>query len=215
MDNKKLIKSLLRESLLDEAALRGDSLSDTTGLFIDADSGALTMSLYDPKQDLVYGYIHTAYHPSEAPYFSVISVGAEKGYGPFMYELAMMALYNKNQLLMPSRDGDIRGEAWEVWLKFYHRSDIIKQPILLTDDAFRIDVLTGGPAEEWEGDEKMQYWAELGAEDRQTLKVFNTAYGHAPTSDLNRLIGIGETYGESMKKKALDRGHDYFLDRLF
>ena len=215
MDNKKLIKSLLRESLLDEAALRGDSLSDTTGLFIDADSGALTMSLYDPKQDLVYGYIHTAYHPSEAPYFSVISVGAEKGYGPFMYELAMMALYNKNQLLMPSRDGDIRGEAWEVWVKFYQRSDIIKQPILLIDDAFRIDILTGDETDFENMDEKMAFWGDLHASDRQTLKVFNTAYGHAPTSDLNRLIGIGETYGEYMNKKALDRGHDYFLDRLF
>lgn len=53
---KKFIKSLLRESLLDEVALRGSSLSDTSGLFIDEDSGALTMCLYDPKEDLIYSY---------------------------------------------------------------------------------------------------------------------------------------------------------------
>jgi hypothetical protein len=212
---KKLIKSLLRESLLDEVALRGSSLSDTTGLFIDSDSGVLTMSLYDPKEDLVYGYIHTAYQPSEAPYFNVRSVGAEKGYGPFIYELAMMILYNKNQLLLPSRDGDIRGEAWEVWLKFYQRSDMIKQPILLTDDAFRIDILTGDETDFEDMDEKMAFWRDLDASDRQTLKVFNTAFGHVPTPDLTRLLGIANSYGESMKKKALDRGHDYFLDRLY
>lgn len=212
---KKFIKSLLRESLLDEVALRGSSLSDTSGLFIDEDSGALTMCLYDPKEDLIYGYIHTAYHPSEAPYFSVISVGAEKGYGPFMYELAMMSLYNRNQLLMPSRDGDIRGEAWDVWLKFYQRSDIIKQPILLTDDAFRIDILTGDETDFEDMDEKMAFWRDLNSGDRQTLKVFNTAYGHAPTSDLNTLIGIGQSYGDDIRRKALDLGHEYFMGRLF
>jgi hypothetical protein len=58
-------------------------------------------------------------------YYGVGGV-AEKGFGPYIYELMMMLLNIKGKGLMPNREGDIRKTALNVWSKFYSRDDVKK-----------------------------------------------------------------------------------------
>ena len=54
-----------------------------------------------------------------------------------------MFVRDNNSRLMPSRDGDVRGDAFNVWTKMYHRDDVDKLELEVVDDDFRFDILTG------------------------------------------------------------------------
>jgi hypothetical protein len=209
---KHLIKKLLRESLIDEAAKRMSTLPDTTGLFITQTNSGAEMTLYDPKSDEVFATITFSSHITLGPYFNVGGVAALRGYGPFIYELAMMYADSHNSMLMPSRDGDVRGDAWNVWENFFKRSDITKNTMKLEDDLFRFDIITG---DEWDIDdeEKLEYWnQEINDEDRQSLLAFNTGYSLTPNSDYRELVKRAENQPINMKGIVEKKGEEFWED---
>ena len=111
---KGFIKRLLREGLLDEEAMRYDKLSEGTGLFIKTNNSGAELVLFNPSINKVYGTITFISNVNNGPYHYVSGVAAEKGFGPFIYELAMMWCNQNGSMLMPSRDGSIEKEAWVV-----------------------------------------------------------------------------------------------------
>lgn len=202
---RKIIRGILSEEVFNEAAKRIENLSDKTALFVKKLNSGYTLSLYDPSENKIYSTI-TFIKGSRDKNYWVSGVASINGYGPFIYELAMMISHKDGAGLMPSRDGDVRGVAFNVWEKFYDRSDVDKETIPFGDEdfSFRIfddhDYLSLEDKEEWlkniEDDKNLNI---------ETLYIFNTAFSMAPDSSLGELIDRGN--------KWIDKGFD--VDKAF
>jgi hypothetical protein len=211
---KNIIKTLLRESLLDEAAFNMSHLPAEAALFIGPKG--IDLTLYDPNTEAVYGTIEASLRSQNG--YDVDGVAAEKGFGPFIYELAMMQASKKGKGLMPNRSGDVRGQAFNVWEKFYARTDINKtsiEPISPNGDVnpfYRIDILTCDEAEFEDYDDFMDFYNELQDKEKKALAVFNTIYSMKPNTQYNTLIQRGNDYitkGFNIRK-AIAAGNKYF-----
>jgi hypothetical protein len=212
---KNLIKTLLRESLLDEAAFNINHLPEDAALFVTKKGVGLT--LYDPKTNNVYATLGSSLRNSELGY-DVDNVAAEKGFGPFIYELAMMHANIRRKGLMPNRSGDIRTEALNVWEKFYMRTDVEKktiEPILPNGEFntnYRVDILTGDEYTFSGYDDFMSYFNELDDNQKKILAVFNTIYSMKPNTQYETLIQRGKDYQTKgfNPSKAISIGSKYF-----
>tara|TARA_R110001592_G_scaffold62238_4_gene190333 strand:+ start:437 stop:1135 length:699 start_codon:yes stop_codon:yes gene_type:complete len=225
---KNLIKKLLRESLLSEVALTASDLPEGTGLFYKkGDSDELVLFKYkevvvdekgktvvDEKGKEVYKIIRKVYAiinfeaDPQSGFYSVISVAADKRYGPLIYELAMMCVndkYEKN-MLTPMRSGDVRSEAFNVWEKMYKRDDITKKTLLPTDKGFRYDILF--PTSEVEDDERQEAFDELLDNEKEALIVFNSGYTKEPSKGYYDLLRTAQQYDEDTYELASKIGHN-------
>lgn len=193
-----------------EARKEMNSLNTDVGLFIFEDS----LTLYNPKIDKVIAYIGLSQDSDGTYYFP--SVAAEKGYGPMIYELAMMFVGENG--LMVSRDGDIRGEALDVWIKFYNsdRKDIIKTTLELTDEDFNFAIIHGEDnTHENEHDKLAEFEAHVEESYEETILAYNTIMYMYKTETYNRLISIANDWlnkGVSLEE-VIDKGHDFFSYR--
>lgn len=113
---KKLIKKLLRESLLNEKRFEESDLPNTTVLIENGNK----LTLYDTKflkneePDLGVLAFIGLHHSRNLS--SVEIVAAKKGYGPLIYELAME--FVSPNYLVSTRDGDTRSGAVRIWEYF-------------------------------------------------------------------------------------------------
>ena len=172
---KEYIKNKLIESILDEAAMGLNDLPEDAGLFVKDNGTWVNFMLYSKSEDKLYGVITIEDLNKDGNIRSVGRVAAEKGYGPMMYEIAMA--YINPSYLMPSRDGDIRTAAWEVWKKFYQRNDIVKKTLEIQDELFSFVIATGDSHEDFDSpEEKQEMFDELPYYDKKTVMVFNTMY---------------------------------------
>lgn len=202
---KSLIKKLLRESFLDEAAFTYAHLPEGTGLFIDENNSGASLTLYNPKTNDVYATITFISHVTEGPFHWVSGVAAEKGFGPLIYELAFMYVHQNNSKLMPSRDGNVRGGAFNVWKKMYKRGDVDKIEFDVEDSNFRFDIITGEETDTTP-EERIEWFNEFSDEEKFALKVFNSGYSKTPTEEYNKLINIANKYSEKIHDKAQVEG---------
>lgn len=186
-DHEKLYRESINEDIIEEAPLRMESLPSTTGLFIMDKGVTIMMSLYDPESNRCYGYLTAADSMEGSNDYSVMSVAAEKGFGPFVYELAMMYVNAKGKGLMPSRDGDVRGDAFDVWTKFYDRKDVKKNKLTPDSPAFKFAILFDDSEME-DVDDVVEFYTELSKEDKRILSIFNSAYFLSPNDVFNTLI---------------------------
>lgn len=215
---KNILKKLLRESLLDEAAFNMNHLPEDVALFVGPQG--IDLTLYSPESKHVYANINAALRNSELGY-DVDNVAAEKGFGPFIYELAMMQASKKGMGLMPNRRGDVRGEAFNVWEKFYNRDDVQKKTIEPmkpngeVNPFYRIDILTGDEAEFEDYDDFMNYYNDLNVEEKKGLAVFNTVYSMKPNSQYNVLIKRAKDYEANGFKTriAISAGDRFFQEK--
>jgi hypothetical protein len=215
---KDILKKLLRESLLDEAAFNINHLPEDAALFVGPKG--IDVTLYDPKTNAVYASLSASLRNVNLGY-DVNSVAAEKGFGPFIYELAMMQASKKTKGLMPNRAGDIRGEAFNVWEKFYDRDDIEKkyiEPLKANGEInplYRIDILTGDEAEFEDYDDFMEYYNELQYDEKKALAVFNTIYYMKPNSQYNTLIQRAKNFEANgfNTRKAISAGNNFFQEK--
>ena len=197
---RKLIKKLLRESLLDEGAFNSSHLPEGTGLFA-KEQNSSELVLFNPDTKKAYGVINFVYISGNSDFYYVISVAAEKGFGPLMYELAMMYVGSKyNNYLTPARDGNIRDSAWNVWKKMYKREDIIKKTLNVTDEKFYFDIIF--PTSEVSNDERQEAFDELTDEEKKDLIVFNSGYTMKKSKDYDNLLGIAQKYDENTYELA-------------
>jgi len=191
---KKLIKKLLREPLLNEGALTSSHLPEGTGLFV-KEKNSSELVLFNPKTKEVYGIINFVYISGNSDFYYVIAVAAEQGFGPLMYQLAMMYIANKhNNYLAPARNGDIKSKAWNIWDKMYQRDDVTKKTLTVTDNKFYYDILF--PTEEVGDDEREEAFNELNPNEQRDLLIFNSGYTMKPTSDYQKLTSIAQEYDE-------------------
>lgn len=192
---KNIIKKLLRESLLDEAMMNSTHLPKETALF--SNKFGIYMSLYDPTKDNTYGMISASLR---GDYYDMDNVAAEKGFGPYMYELAMMRAYEKGKGLMPARNGDVRSEALGVWLKFYDRPDVKKQNVQPFDEngnwnpMYSVAIYTGDNDEFEDQEEFNEFWENLSPEMQDIMKKYNTVYSMAPSKDYRIMLGRADEY---------------------
>jgi len=209
-----LLESMSSE-LIDEAALRLSSLPDTTGLFVRAINQGYDIVLYDPKAKNAYATITISQRDYLGPNYFVSGVAAERGFGPVIYEAAMMLINKEGKGLMPTRDGDVRSEAWTVWERFFARADVKKDTMSPKDEFFRYDIL--GDSFEFESEEDFnEFLDEIDSTDNQALQVFNTVYYMAPDSDYNTLISRGQDWeGKGFDKSiAIQAGNDLWHEFL-
>lgn len=204
---RSIIKSVLSEMFFKEEAKRASSLPDTAALFVERDNFKYYLTIYDPKQKKAYATIGISYELDESN-FQVFRVASEKGFGPFMYELAMMHIDSGGDMLMPSRDGDVRGEAFSVWEKFYTRNDVYKETVDLFSDEFKCDLLVGNQCYFDSKEEKLEWWNEWSEEDKKSLIVFNTSYSMEPNKEYYNLYNKSELYSKEIAESAYKSGEE-------
>jgi hypothetical protein len=211
---RKLVREILKESEINEEALRLKNLSEDVALFIREINQGYDFVLYNPKNNYIYATITIVkrdYYGNSGFYY-VTAVATEKGFGPFMYELAMMHIYNEKMGLMPQRDGDVREGAFGVWKKFFERRDVNKQTFDLLDDNFRCDIITGDECEFEDDEDKLSWWSELRFSEKEALKVFNTIYYIKPNNQYYELKKRGDEYTKNGFdiQKAIDSASEFW-----
>lgn len=194
---RETIRSVLRENSIKEVALREKDLPSSVALFIREINQGYDLVLYDPKIKEIYGTITIAQREHYGPNYFVTGVAAERGFGPFIYELAMMHLSKLGRGLMPTRDGDVRDVAFNVWKQFFNRPDIKKETMTIDNPYYRFDIL-GFSKDEFDSEEEIQEMlSELKDYQIQTLNVFNTSYSMDTDAQYNQLTNRAEDYYKS------------------
>lgn len=213
---KQIIKKLLRENLLGEGMLTSKDLPTETALF--QKDNRITLVLYNPMTDTSYGVISASLRGQN---YDIDRVAAEKGFGPYMYEMAMMMAATKGKGLMPDRKGDVRTEALNLWVRFYDRADVRKETIQPFDSngrwnpEYSVALYTGNNDVFDSVDEYEQWLSEVDPKTQELLKKYNTVYYMTPSEDFKELLGKGQDY---IKKgfrpdKAFKSGQKLFFDK--
>lgn len=213
---KNIIKKLLREGILGEEMMNSSNLPKETALF--SKSNGIYMVLYNPMTKDCYGVISASLRGEN---YDMDNVATEKGFGPYMYEFAMMKANSKGKGLVPSRNGDIRDGALKVWLKFYDRPDVKKTPILPFDNngnwnsEYSIAIYTGDEDVFDDVEEFEEFWNNLEPNMQDIIKKYNTIYTMTPNDDYRNMLVRGEEY---LKKgmnpqRAFKAGQDLFMEK--
>lgn len=149
----------------------------------------MNISLYDFVNGEILGFVGLSRNKDGTYYFPMIA--AEKGFGPTVLEVALMFCHPNG--LMISRDGDIRGDAFNVWEKMYRRKDVIKETLPLNDKNFNFAIITGDDQEtydsEFEKISEFEYFIEDGF--KENILIYNSKMSIVPTKDYERLISDG------------------------
>lgn len=166
--------------------------------------------LFDSESDKVYAYLNVGRD------YDVTSIAAERGYGTYITKIAMMYLNPKG--LFPSRDGDIRSDAFSIWEKMYKDYNISKIPLSIRDNKFNFAILDG---EEFHGTfkHKKEYYKELieDSEYEEALKVFNCEYLMKPNDDFNSIVDKSPKWSNENERElileVINKGNNYFTIR--
>jgi len=149
----------------------------------------MNISLYDFVNGEILGFVGLSRNKDGTYYFPMIA--AEKGFGPTVLEVALMFCHPNG--LMVSRDGDIRGDAFNVWEKMYKRKDVIKETLPLSDKNFNFAIITGDDQETYESEfekiSEFEYFIEDGF--KENILIYNSKMSIVPTKDYERLISDG------------------------
>lgn len=174
MKIRRIIREIL-EASLSEAMMTIDKMDPNIGLFIQKTHGSIHLNLFDPIKDKVYATI--SIHGLDSGNYAVSGVAAEYGYGSLMYELAMTYIYPR--ALMPTRDGDVRTNAINIWNRFLSRGDVRKDHIVQDDNDFP-----------WE------YYEDMGDDlnDSGSRFMFTRFYYDGAKKTLDELSSRGDRY---------------------
>ena len=168
----------------------------------------MNISLYDFVNGEILGFVGLSRNKDGTYYFPMIA--SEKGFGPTVLEVALMFCHPNG--LMVSRDGDIRGDAFNVWEKMYKRNDVIKETLPLSDKNFNFAIVTGENDQTYENEfEKMSefdYHIEEGYKD--TIRIYNTKMMLTPSEEYEKLIDLSLLLDH---KEIYEQGRDYFSMR--
>ena len=197
---------------ISEAAKGLGDLPEDTGLFrLNLHDNESDYILYSKSENKIYGVLSIIQINNDV--YQVGRVGADRGYGPFMYEMIMS--YIAPKYLMPSRNGDVKSRALGVWDKFYQRGDVKKKVLKFDDKLFSFAIITGDENEEYDSiEEKKELFDSLDKEEQRAVIVFNTMYQYSnPVA--TKLIKKGEELiksGEVDLKNLNNEASHYFLN---
>ena len=196
---RKLIRETIEGVLISEAAFGfSDVLNNPDIGLVEDKGGSSSIVLYNFKNNTVVGTM--SYRPASRNINQFVGVAAEKGYGPLIYELGIMSSFNR--ALVPTRDGDIRDTAFEVWKKFMDRTDVHKIVLEPGDEAY---------SEEYENpqyDSKTDDYISDGTE-----VIANTALLKIPNKEYKELINRGNELISKYKispEEVRGRGGNFF-----
>lgn len=148
----------------------------------------INITLYDYVNSKVLGFVGLSKSKDGTYYFP--SIAAEKGLGPTVLEIALMFCHPNG--LMVSRDGDIRGDVFNVWQKMYYRDDVIKETLPLEDEKFNFAIISGEEVEYESVSDKIEELNEYSDDGfEEAILVYNTKMSMTPTKDYYRLIKDG------------------------
>lgn len=154
--------------------------------------------LYDYVTKEIYGYMWATVFKGE--YVIVERVSANKGWGPFMYELLMQSVYPLG--VKPSQM--IRPEAISVWKKFLQNSNIESEVIPSTSVNYAVA---------WKPDEFAQ--PIVGADE---LNIINRVYKLHPYNYFQPYIQHSEEIIKEYqisKKKVIQQALDFFQSKYY
>ena len=200
------------KELIDEEAKDFNQLTSTTGLFIRNINVGYDMALYDPADKTVYGYAAIAISDTEN-YF-IAGIAAKPGFGPLIYKLTMMQASLDGKGVMPSRDGDVRGDAWYVWEQFYERGNVNKETLDVTHKDYNFNIIDDIYYDDL--DEKIEIFNEFHENnDKSALKglaIFNTVYSLQADDNYKRLRSVAEEWIAKGfdNDEAIKRGDDFW-----
>lgn len=165
----------------------------------------LNITLYDYENEKIFGFVGLSQGKNGTYYFPMIA--AEKGFGPTILEIALMFCHPNG--LMVSRDGDIRGEAYDMWIKMYHRPDVIKETLPLKDKNFNFAIITGEDDDMYDSEFEKMAEFEYHIEDgyKENILIYNTKMSMEPTKDYQRLLDDGILLDH---RRISSDGRDYF-----
>jgi len=188
---RKLIRETIEKEVINEVAVSFNDIFTNESIGLVQYKGSIT--LYDFKIDRVYGYM--SMRPISSNLNEFVAVAAEKGYGPLIYECGIMASFNKG--LLPTRDGDIRGDAFKVWEKFTQRTDVVKAVLEEGDEGYSEEYLD----------------FDLDMDNPKESIVGNTVLVKIPSSEYKKLIVKGKELMSIYKKteeQVAERGGEFF-----
>lgn len=140
------LRKLIRE-VIEEGANGFMSVSQNTGLVIEHGNKRIVLSLFDFSKKECIGTI-TLKNISDRAWY-VDTVAAEYGFGPLMYEIAMMAVYPAGICV----GGPTNDKAFSIFDKFSSlRGDVRKVKINPGDSEYNVS---------YESDEKKHYLSNL------------------------------------------------------
>jgi hypothetical protein len=179
------------ESKIVEAAKRSESLPEDTGLFVKPLNNGYELVLFSPSAKKVFGMIG-ARNLGTSDFF-VSYVAAIDGFGPYLYELTMMYLSRKEDAgLMPDRTGFVKEKAWNIWKKFYERSDVQKSP------ASKINRSDKNKFQE-EGDDE----------------IYNTVFYMEPDGSFRKLTSTAKELSKKINVDKLFEMADKLFNKLY
>jgi hypothetical protein len=188
------IRKIIKENfLIGEAKKEISELENDFSLFITKKGVILNFIIYNIKDSKVEALL-SMYKNNNMENYSVSAVAAEKGFGPLIYEIAMTYIYPLG--IMPSRDGDVREGAFNIYEKFFDRKDVEKQSIPETSPDFSEDIANDFSEEEI-------YFHIL-----QTIYKFS--FGK---EKLNNLLKNAKKFDQNQIKSIIEQSKNFFENK--
>jgi len=194
-----------------EAMKSSRDLDPGVGLFIYED----TLTLYNPNNDKVYGYVGLKsvknpifFRTKEGLFYTFPAIAAQSGFGPLIYEFALMYVKTKDSNLMVARDGDIRDKAFNVWKKFYNRADVLKKTLPMSHKAYNFAIVTGD--DDFSGMPKeIEYEFHTQNGNEKDIIIYNTMMSMEPSKEF---FSLQEKYTDLDLEEISDMGRDFFSE---
>ena len=191
---RKKIRKIIKENfLIGEAKKEISELENDFALFITKKGVIVNFIIYNTEESEVKGLL-SMYKNNNMENYSVSAVAAEKGFGSLMYEIAMTYIYPLG--IMPSRDGDVREGAFNIYEKFFDRKDVQKTSIPETSPDFSEDIANDFSEEEI-------YFHIL-----QTIYKFS--FGK---EKLNNLLKNARKFDENQIKNIIEQSKNFFENK--
>ena len=191
---RKKIRKIIKENfLIGEAKKEISELENDFALFITKKGVIVNFIIYNIKDSKIEALL-SMYKNNNMENYSVSAVAAEKGFGALMYEIAMTYIYPLG--IMPSRDGDVRGGAFNIYQKFFDRKDVKKISIPETSPDFSEDIAN-------DFSEKEIYYHIL-----QTIYKFSFR-----KEKLNNLLKNAKKFDENQIKEIIKQSENFFENK--
>ena len=182
------LRKLIRE-VIEEGAAGFMSVNQNTGLVIEHGNKRIVLSLFDFSKKECIGTI-TLKNISDRAWY-IDTVAAEYGFGPLMYELAMMAVYPAGICV----GGPTNEKAFSIFDKFSTlRGDIRKVKINPGDSDYNVS---------YQSDEKKDY-------------LSNLIFMRTKSIWFDKLVLRGQMLMKQhsiSKEEINDISQDYFMDK--
>lgn len=186
---RKIIKENL--SLINEIKKNINDLDENNySLVITKKNNIINFILYNNKELKVEAVL-SMFKNNEMENYSVSAVAAEKGFGPLIYEIAMTYIHPLG--ITPSRDGDVREGAYNIYEKFFDRKDVQKKSIPETSPDFSEDI------------------AHDFSEEDIIFHILQTAYYYSFGKEkLKNIIENSKKFNENEIKNIIEQSKNFF-----